>query len=210
MNCFAFVVAFHIISSVMSNFHFFPDGIFTHFSVPNTLCPKIKVLTKNFNNDLLITLLHMQFFNIDVFRESSASFVWCIRLDKPVSVLMVFKLNTNYVIRFYQIFDTDVFSESVLLFDASDWAPSTRMRIHRIRNKIFSFSPPVYTNTLDKMVLYSPNTQQFEYALQSRKIWIRNDIVFVWTGAYSLKTQTLIRFATTTTKSKLTNRKQKS
>ena len=55
MNCFAFVVAFHIISSATSNFNFDPDGIFIHFSVPNTGCPKIKVLMKNFNNDLLIT-----------------------------------------------------------------------------------------------------------------------------------------------------------
>ena len=113
MNCLAFVVAFHIISSVTSNFNFDPDGIFIHFSVPNTGCPRIKVLRKNFNNDLLITLLHVQFFNIDVFSESFVSFVWCIRLDKPVSVLRAFKLNTNYVIRFYKFFNIDLFSESV-------------------------------------------------------------------------------------------------
>ena len=56
------------------------------------------------------------FFNIDVFSESSVSFVWCIKLDKPVTDLRIFKLNTNYVIRFYKCFNIDVFSESSVSF----------------------------------------------------------------------------------------------
>ena len=33
---------------------------------------------------------------------SNSSFVWCIRLDRPGSAMMVFKLNTNYAIRLYK------------------------------------------------------------------------------------------------------------